>query len=105
MKTIFGWKSLQAIENCEFIAERVINGVVLISGKGVSRDRRKLRRRSQPSRAAHHGDCVDCWDCSREAQKLQGSRNLPDDCSSLEFVDDRPSNVAIVPATGEAVDV
>jgi hypothetical protein len=36
MKTIFGQKSLLAIENREFVAERLIGGVVLISGKGLS---------------------------------------------------------------------
>src|ERR1700733_6321763 len=58
MKTIFGRKSLLAIDNCEFVNERVIGGVVLISGNAFSRDRRKLWGRSQPRRAAHHGDAL-----------------------------------------------
>lgn|ERR1700677_3090525 len=76
MKTIFGPMSLRAID------ERL------------SRYRRDLRGRSQSCRAAHHGCSVDCRNCSRETQTLQGSRNLPDDCAFLESADDRAGNVA-----------
>jgi hypothetical protein len=39
---------------------------------------------------------------SREAKALQGSRCLPDDGASLELVDDRTGDVAVVPTTGKA---
>ena len=105
MKTTFGRKSLLAIKNREFVAERVINGVVLISGKGLSRDRRYLRGRSQPRRAAPHGTGLALWGSSRETQTLQSSWYLPDDGASFELVDDRTGNVAVISATSEAGDV
>jgi hypothetical protein len=37
-----------------------------------------------------------------EAEALPGSRYLPDDGSSLELVDDRTGDVAVVPTTSEA---
>src|SRR5271169_109908 len=105
MKTIFGRKSLLAIENREFVEERVLGGVVLISGKGLSRDRRNLRGRYQPRCAAHHGIGPCHWGSSRETQTLPSSRYLPDDGASLELADDRTGDVAVVPATSEAGDV
>jgi hypothetical protein len=105
MKTTFGRKRLLAIENREFIAKRVINGVALISGKAFSRDRLRFPGRYQSRCATHHRGNVDCRDFSREAQTLQGSRNLPDDCASLESADERAGNVAIVLATSEARNV
>ena len=80
----------------------MINGVVLISGKGLSWDRRDLRGRSQPRRAAPHGTGLAHWGSARETQTLQSSWYLPDDGASLEFVDDRGGDVALVPATSEA---
>jgi len=103
MKTIFGRKSLPAIENREsFGVERVISGVVFLCNEGLSRDRRPLRRRSQPRRAVHHGISFDCRSSSRKAQALQRSRYLPDDCPSIELIDDRTGDGAVVPATSEA---
>src|SRR5208282_1738415 len=102
MKTIFGRKSLRAIENREFVAEQVIDGVVLISGKGLSRDRCNLRGRSQPGRAAHYGSSSARCGFSCETQTLPSPRYLPDDGASVEFADDRTRNVAVVPATSEA---
>src|SRR5271156_3806062 len=104
MKTIFGRKSLLAIENHECATEQVTFGVVLISGKGLSRDWCNLRGRYQSSRAAHHGTGLARWGSSCETQTLPSSRYLPDDGASLELVDDRTGNVAIVPATGNAGD-
>src|SRR5204862_4611958 len=96
MKTIFGRKSLQAIENQESVH------TLCCFNDGLSRHRRNLRGGSQPRRATHHGNSPDCRGSSRETKTLQSSRNLPNVRPSLEFADDRTGDVAVVPATSEA---
>src|SRR5713226_9486707 len=101
MKTIFGRKSLPAIEDHESVggADECCG---FLSNEGLSRDRCPLRGRSQPRRAAHHGSSVDRRRSSSQTKTLHSSRNLPDDGAALEFVDDRIGDVAIVPATSKA---
>src|SRR6266849_5385123 len=101
MKTIFGRKSLLAIENPEAVGG-ADEWRWLYSNEGLSRDRRHLRGRSKPRRAAHHGSSLDGGRSSRETKTLQSSRYLPDDGASVEFADDRTRDVAVVPATREA---
>src|ERR1700730_1804870 len=101
MKTIFGRKSLPAIENHESMG-RPNDCCWLLSNEGLSRDRCHIRGRSQPRRTAHHGNGPDRGRSSREAQTLQSSRYLSDDGAALEFIDDRIGDVAIVPATSKA---
>ena len=91
-----------AIENREFIEERAIDGIVLISDKKLPRNWRNLRGRPQPRCAAHHGIIPSRRGSSCETQKLQSSWYLPDDGASLELADDRTGDVAVVPATSEA---
>src|ERR1700687_325805 len=101
MKMIFGRKSLPAIENHESVG-RADECCCLPSNEGLSQDRCHLRGRSQPCRAAHHGNSLDRGRSSRETQTFQSSRYLSDDGAALEFVDDRVGSVALVPATSEA---
>src|ERR1700682_1995014 len=101
MNTIFGRKSFPAIENHESVGTEN-ECYRLVSNEGLSRNRCHIRGRSQPRRAAYHGNGPDRGRPSREAQTLQSSRYLSDDGAALEFVDDRVGNVAVVPATGKA---
>src|SRR5713226_8100672 len=101
MKTIFGRKSLPAIENQELVGG-ADDQCCLSFREGVSWYRRHLCGRSQPHRAAHHGSSADRGGSSRKAKALQGSRDLPNDGASPEPVDDRISDVAVVSATSEA---
>ena len=101
MKTIFEPKSSQAIENRKLVSGGMV-GIVFLFVEGFSWHGRHLRRRSQPRRAAHHGSISDRGDPSRETQALQSSRYLSDDGTSLELIDDRTSDGAVVPATSEA---
>jgi len=43
------------------------------------------------------------WSHSREAEAFQSSRHLPDDGAFFEPSDDRAGDVAVVPATNEAL--
>ena len=100
MKTIFGRKSLPAIENQELCVERM--WIAFLLNKGLFRYRRSLRGRPQPRRAADYGSITRYRSRSRKTEALQGSRYLPGDSASLELVDDRTGDVAVVPATSEA---
>src|ERR1700686_5505584 len=102
MKTIYSdGRVCRILRIVNLWVERMIGGVVF-SNEGISWHRRHLRGRSQPGRAAHHGNGFDRGDSSREAQTLQGSRHLPNDGASIELVDDRTGDVAVAPATSEA---
>src|SRR5216683_2850228 len=59
MKTIFGRKSLPAIEKQESVCGAGDQGVLLLSNEGLSRHWRNLRGRSQPRGATHHGNSLD----------------------------------------------
>ena len=74
----------------------------LLFDEGLSRYRRQLRGRSQLRRAADDGSFARYWSHSGKTEAVQGSRYLPSDGASLELVDDRTGDVAIVSATGEA---
>src|SRR6266851_6133236 len=101
MKTIFGRKSLPAIENHESVGG-ANECCWLLSNEGLSRDRCDLRGRSQPRRAAHDGNSLDRGRSSRQTQTLQSSRNLSNHGAAPEFIDDRIGDVAVVPATSKA---
>src|SRR5450631_3711402 len=73
-----------------------------LSSEGLSRDGRNLRSRSQPRRAAHHGNSVAGRRCSCQTETLYSSRNLPNDGAAPELGDDRNCDVAVAPATSEA---
>ena len=75
---------------------------VFLSNEGLSGYRCYLRGGSKPRCANHHGSSARFGSYFREAEALQGSRYLPDDGASLELVDDRTGDVAVVPATSEA---
>ena len=98
MKTIFGRKSLLAIESQKSAAGAEIC-VLFLPREGFSRYRRPLRGRSQPRLAVHHGSNVDRGSSPRETKMRQSSRYLPNDCASLEPGHDRIGDVAVVPAT------
>src|ERR671922_2647063 len=82
--------------------ELVIDCVVFVPSQRIPRDRRHLRGRCQPRRAAGDGSGTGrrCFSC--EAKTLQGPRHLPNDSAAPELVDDWPSNVAEVSTTSSA---
>jgi len=98
MKTIFGQKSVLAIESQKSAAGAEIC-VLFLPRAGFSRYRRPLRGRSQPRLADHHGSNVDCGSAPRETKMLQSPRYLPNHCTFLEPGNNRTGDVAVVPAT------
>jgi hypothetical protein len=102
MKTMFGQKSLPTIRNQQSVGGPNDRSVVFLSNEGLSRYRCYLRGGSQPRRANHHGSSARFGSYSREAEALQGSWYMPDNGASLELVDDRTGDVAVVSATSEA---
>ena len=93
---------MQAIRNQQSVGRANDRSVVFLFNEGLFRYRCYLRGGSQPRRADHHGSSARFGSYSREAEALQGSWYMPDDGASLELVDDRTGDVAVVSATSEA---
>src|SRR6266568_4045098 len=82
--------------------ELMIDCGVFVATQRIPRDRRHLRGRCQPRRATSDGSGAGRRSRSCETTTLQSARCLSDDGAVPEFVDDRTSNVACVPATSES---
>src|SRR5439155_18526893 len=82
-------------------AELAKDCVVFVARERIPRDGRYLRGRCQPRGAASDGSGTGRRDGSCETTTLQSTRYLPDDSAAPELVDDRTSDVALVPAARE----
>ena len=83
-------------------AELAKDCVVLVASQRIPRNRRHLRGRFQPRRAASDGNGSSGRGRSCETAALQSTRYLSDDGDAPELVDDRNSDVAFVSATSES---
>src|SRR5258708_37268087 len=97
-KTTSGQKSLQVTSTW---MELMIDCVVRVASKRISRDGRHLRGRCQSRRAGSDGSGPGRGGRPCETAALRTPRNLSDAGAAPELVDDRTRDVAFIPATSD----